>query len=166
MFDHFCEAGLPHTVVEVSREGFPKTGEVVCRLVSLLSPLRQNGPATIADDVFRPEHIVGEVSSWALDMFVREGRLALTRFLHLAYRTATWIREHVPSSEQVSFLGHLLFAAEGGLLRNRLRWATGDRLHRLAHFESQGPWCPDASGLIEQLQADLPLLDEVRADVR
>ena len=37
VFDYLCEAGWPHSIVEVAREGFRRTGEMLCPLVALLS---------------------------------------------------------------------------------------------------------------------------------
>jgi hypothetical protein len=36
LFDGLCEAGLPHTAVEITREGFRKIGEPLCPFVALL----------------------------------------------------------------------------------------------------------------------------------
>jgi hypothetical protein len=37
VFDCLCEAGWPHSIVEVAREGFRGTGIMLCPLVALLS---------------------------------------------------------------------------------------------------------------------------------
>ena len=37
VFDQLCEAGWPHSIVEVAREGFRRTNEMLCPLVALLS---------------------------------------------------------------------------------------------------------------------------------
>jgi hypothetical protein len=55
MFDALRDAGIPPTVVEISREGFRKTGEVLCPFVALLYPLRQQETAVIEDDGFPAE---------------------------------------------------------------------------------------------------------------
>ena len=54
MFDALRETGISPTTVEIAREGFRKVGEVLCPFVSLLSPLRQQETATLADDEFPP----------------------------------------------------------------------------------------------------------------
>jgi hypothetical protein len=36
VFDYLCEIGWPHSIVEVAREGFRRTGEMLCPLVALL----------------------------------------------------------------------------------------------------------------------------------
>ena len=50
-FDYLCEAGFPHTIVEIAREGFRKTGEVLAPLVALLSRETRDD-MTIASDEF------------------------------------------------------------------------------------------------------------------
>ena len=37
VFDHLCEAGWPHSIVEVAHEGFRRTREMLCPLVALLA---------------------------------------------------------------------------------------------------------------------------------
>ena len=37
VFDYLCEVGWPHSIVEVAREGFRRTGDMLCPLVALLS---------------------------------------------------------------------------------------------------------------------------------
>ena len=71
VFDYLCEAGWPHSVVEVAREGFRRTGEMLSSLVALLSC----GPpqaTRIESDELPPETMIGDVLSWALDVYSRE----------------------------------------------------------------------------------------------
>jgi hypothetical protein len=164
-FDALCEAGLPHTVVEVAREGFCRTGEVLCPFVALLCPLKSDEATVTADDEFPPEIMIRSVPSWAFDMYSREGRAALQLFLQGSGDTARWVRDYIPRSARVNFLGTLVFRVEGGLVRQRLRWATGDELRRLVDFECNGPHCPDASEVLQLLRKEIALLNEVRAHV-
>lgn len=164
VWDAFCDAGFPDTVVEIAREGMRKSRQILCPFVSLLATgAWQHAP--VADDYPPPELSIRGVPTWAFDMFVREGRQALKAFLDRDCETARWIREHVPSSERINLLGHIVFAVEGGLLRSRLNWPTGSSLRRLAEHESQGRWCSDGAELISALSTELPLLNEVRAHV-
>lgn len=164
VWDAFCDAGFPDTVVETAREGMRKSRQVLCPFVSLLATgAWQNAP--VANDCPPPELSIHGVPTWAYDMFVREGRHALRTFLDQNGETARWIRERVPSSERINLLGHIVFAVEGGLLRSRLDWATGLSLRRMAEHESQGARCLDGAVLIEMMRAELPLLNEVRAGI-
>lgn len=165
VFDAICETNLPHTVVEIAREGFRTTGELHCALLPLLLSEGQCEPRPIVDDEFPPEIMCGPVPSWALDMFSREGRRALKLFLGVNCPTTRWMHAHIPSSQRVEFLGYILFSVDSGLLTRRLRWPLADELRRLAEIESQGPYCPDATEIAALLRDDLPLLNEVRANV-
>jgi hypothetical protein len=60
LFDELCEAGLPHTAVEIAREGFRKMGEPLCPFVALLCPLARCEASTLQDDDMPPEIMVGE----------------------------------------------------------------------------------------------------------
>ena len=80
VFDHLCEAGWPHSIVEVAREGFRRTREMLCPLVALLScELRQ--ATQVESDDLPAEDMICDVPTWALDVYTREGRAALARFL-------------------------------------------------------------------------------------
>ncbi len=80
--------------------------------------------------------------------------------------TSRWTKTHVPGDKRVEFLGNLIFAVEGGLLRSRLVWSMGEVLRESAEYQCQGSFCPDAREIIALMRADLPLLNEVRANVR
>src|ERR1035437_5328224 len=94
LFDGLCEAGLPHTAVEIAREGFRKIGEPLCPFVALLCPLASVETSAIQDDDMLPAIMVGEVPGWAWDVYVREGRLSLQTFLQGDSETARWVRDH------------------------------------------------------------------------
>jgi len=164
-FDTLIQIGCPGDLVEISREGFRKVGEVLCPFVSLLYPLRQTETAVVEDDEFPPEAKIGDVPGWVYDIYSREGRGALQEFLRGESATARRVRAHVPSPERVNFLGGVLFRAEGGLVRKRMRWATADELRRLVDLECQGPHCPDATDILRLMRADIGQLNAVRAHV-
>ena len=164
-FDLLDELGTPPTMVEVAREGFRKTGVVLAPFVGLLMEDGQPERHATQDDPLPPEALVGSLPCWALDMFVREGRQALTRFLVGESETAEWVRTHVPRDERINFVGNILFFAEGGRMRSRLRWPTGDELLRQAGIESHGPHCPDANEALDLLRSDIPELNRIRSQV-
>jgi len=163
-FDYLCEAGFPHTVVEIAREGFKKTGEVLAPLVALLSRETRDD-TTIASDEFPPETLIGEVPSWCLDIYTREGRAAFARFLKTDAEAARWVRSHVPPARRVEFLGGIVFRVEGGALKDRVGWSLGDELRRQYEIECSGPECNDASEIKALMRADVPALNDVRADL-
>lgn len=166
VFDALCEAGWPHTVVEVAREGLRKVGEVLCPFIALLCRERPAASATVLDDEFPPEVLIGGVPSWAFDIYSRDGRRGLEAFLRSSSETARWVRGHIPVAQRVRFLGGILFAVEGGLLRSRLNWPTGNELRRQVDTECHGPHCPDASEVLDLLRRELPALNRVRSHVR
>jgi len=165
VFDFLCETDIPHTVVEVAREAFHKVGELHCPLLPLLWSVKPCDLRATGDDEFPSWVMCGPLPSWAVDMFSRNGRTALRRFLATDCPAVRWVRAHVRQAQQVDFLGYVLFSVESGLLAKRLRWPLADELRRLAEIESQGPSCPDATEIVALLRDDLPLLNEVRAHV-
>jgi len=165
LFDGLCEAGLPHTAVEIAREGFRKIGEPLCPFVALLCPLARCEASTLQDDVMPPQTMIGEVPSYAHDMYVREGRVALEALLRSDCETGRWVRDHVRPGQRVNFLGTVVFRVEGGLVRQRSRWPTGDELRRLVDIECHGPSCSDATEILQLMQNDIGLLNEERSHV-
>jgi hypothetical protein len=164
-FDALREAGFPQNVVETSREGFRRVGEVLCPFLVLLSAINQPGPEAIVDDDLPPEAMIGPIPGWAIDLYSREGRAALTRFLRADCATARWVSEHVSPARRVDFLGGVIFRAEGGLLAKRLRWPTGDDLRRRVDLECHGVEARNVAQLLTLLRADIPVLNRVRAEV-
>jgi hypothetical protein len=162
VFDHLCEAGFPHTIVEVAQEGWRKTSEVLCPYVSLLAPLKLQEPGTIVDDDLPSATMIGGVPGWAYDMYSREGWNALERFLLGSSDTACWVREHIPASQRVAFLGGVVFRVEGGLVRKRLRWGTANQLRWLVDVECPGSGYLDTTEILSLMRADLPLMNEAR----
>ena len=164
VFDLLCEAGWPHSTVEIAREGYRRTGEMLCPLVALLACVPPE-PTKADSDELPPETMLGEIPSWALDLYSREGRAAYGRFLQTDAASARWIRHHVRSARQVGFFGHIVFRVEGGLVANRMRrWLT-DELRRQVDFECSGPECPDATEILQLTRDDLPRLNAARAAV-
>jgi hypothetical protein len=163
-FDHLCDAGLPHSVVEIAREGHRRTGELLAPFFALLAGETRGDTAIVSDD-FPPEAMIGDVPGWALDMFVREGRHAFKLFLTTDAPSAKWLRAHVPPSTQVDLLGQLVFRAEGGLLKGRLRWSVGDELRRRMDRECNGLACLDTGEILQLVRDDMPHLNRVRAEL-
>lgn len=158
-------AQVPLTIVEPASAGFRRTRDVLCGLVPLLWLEPRVGDATYADDPMPPETMIGPAPGWALDMFTREGRRAFQVFLQGNAASARWVRDHIPEQQRVRFLGGLVFCAEGGLVRSRLRWKVGDELRRMMDIECHGPHCADATEVLPLMEADIPHLNEVRANV-
>jgi hypothetical protein len=164
VFDLLCEAGWPHSIVEVAREGFRRTRTVLCPLVALLA-CETCQDTQLESDILPPEEVIGDVPTWAVDLYSREGRAALARFLQTEALAARWVRRNVSPSRRVSFLGHIIFRVEGGLVANRMRWPMADELRRQVDVECSGPSWPDATEILELVRDDIPRLNEARAAV-
>ena len=164
VFDRLCEAGWPHVLAEVARLSFNRIGEQLGPLLALLARQPME-PSRIEAEDFPPEVAIDGTPGWAFDIHTREGRAAFARFLETDARSAEWLRRHVKPSRRMVFFGHLAFRIEGGLVNRRLRWPLGDRLRRQGDLECSGPECRDASEVLELARADIPILNEVRAEV-
>lgn len=163
LFDWFCEAGVPHSVVEVAREGYRRVGEMRCPFLALLCSKSLPADPLIEADELPAVLMIGDVPGFSLDLYTREGRAAYQAFLRGSSGTAKWVRTFVPKPQRVHFLGTAIFRVEGGLVKNRLRWDVGNDLRRSVDIECHGPCCPDATELLELVRADLPSINEARA---
>jgi hypothetical protein len=155
--------GVSSSVVEIARLCFGKGAGMLAPFVALLQVLRQHESTTITDDELPPEILIGDVPSWAYDLYSREGRRALAAFLEGTSDTARWVCAHIPPRQRLNFLGGIVFRVEGGAVKSRLRWPTADELRRLVDVECNGPHCPDATEILQLVRADIGLLNEVRA---
>jgi hypothetical protein len=164
-FDVLHELSIPPTMVEIAHEGFRKTGEVLAPFVGLLMSVQPIEACIIKDDEFPPEIMIGDVPSWALDYYSREGRAAYAQFLKTDCPSARWIRSHVPSGKQIALLGHVVFRLDGGVVQNRMRWQLADELRRQVDVECAGIESSDAIELLKLVSADIPALNHVRAEL-
>jgi hypothetical protein len=163
-FEGVRQAGFPESSIAISSQAYRKLRDPLCAAILLLQPLRSAEAATISDDPIVPETLIRDVPSWAYDVHTREGRGALQRFLQGTTETARWACAHVPTEKRVKFLGSVVFRIEGGLVRSRLRWPTGDGLRELVD-KGRGGRSGVASEIFELMRRDLPALNEARADV-
>jgi hypothetical protein len=165
VFNALRQTQIPGAVVEIAHEGFRKTSEVLCPFVALLWLLRENQTATVENDELPAEVMIGGVPGWAYDVYSREGRAALANFIEIRTETARWVRTHIPPRQRVPFLGGIVFRLEGGCVRSRLRWKTGDELRRMVDFECNGPHCRDATEILTLMRRDIPVLNGVRSEL-
>jgi hypothetical protein len=164
VFDRLCEADWAHSVVEIAREGFRRSGEMLSPLVALLSREPRKSE-TVQRDELPPETMIGDVPGWALDVYSREGRAAFSHFLQTDAQSATWVRRHVRPGRRVAFFGHCVFRVEGGLVDRRLRWPLADRLRREVDLECAVPECADASEILTLTREDIPRVNAVRMEL-
>lgn len=163
-FDWLCEAGLPHSVVEIAREGHRRTAEALCPLVALLAG-EERPDALASDDALPPETTLGDVPSWAADTYTHEGRRAFALLLRSDAPSTVWVRDHVAPQRRVEFFGGIVFRVEGSGLRRRLRSPISDALRRTYEIECAGPGCEEATEIMELVRADIPALNTARAEI-
>jgi hypothetical protein len=164
VFDALEQVSGMASATGIAREGFRKTGEVLCALVPLLAPNLLSEASKLENDLFPPELDVGGVPSWTYDVYSREGREALRAFGNGPSDTANWVRTHIPLGRRAEFLGSLVFRVEGGLVQRRLCWPTASVLKRMVDLGSHGPECPDATEILAQMRHDIPQLNGIRAN--
>jgi hypothetical protein len=160
-FDLLDELGTAPTVLAICREGYRKTGEALPPLLALLA--LENGLRDGATDDRVPEEaMIGPVPSWALDMFTREGKQALTRLLATNAGIAEFARSMVPKQKRIGFLGQVLFRIEGGVLARRVGGDLSDRLRSQLMFETLGVEPLAAAQALDLMRQDLPLRNRIR----
>lgn len=161
VFDRLCEAGWPHSVVEMARLNFDRTGVMLAPLLAMLSG-EMPTDVHVEPELPPPEIMIGDTPSWAFDIYSREGIAAFTRFLGGESATAIWLRRHVPASRQLPVLGHLVFRIEGGVVDRRLRWPLSDRLRHEVDVACAGVDRAAATELLDLVRADLPKINCAR----
>lgn len=166
-FSQMLDKGFPHCVLELAQRGFNGVREPLPVLMSLLSR-ECPGPThhSCETDEFPETVMVGEVPGWAVDQYAREGKEALRRFLAGKTATALWIRRNIHPRQQLRFLGGIVFRAEGGLLKDRIRWSLGDRLRHQMNIEANGCGVADAAEPLALMKNDFSALNEERKNVR
>ncbi|SFL48621.1 MgsA AAA+ ATPase C terminal [Loktanella salsilacus] len=163
-FDLLDELGTAPTTLAICRDGYRKTSEALPALLALLA-LENGLRSGVTDDPVPPEVMIGGVPGWSLDMFTREGKLALTRLLATRAGVAELTRSEVLQARRISFLGQILFRVEGGLLARRVGGDLSDRLHSQLMFETLGVLPEVAVEALNLMREDLPLLNHIRAHV-
>lgn len=165
-FDVLDELGTPLTVLELAREGYRVSREPLWLLMGLLAAEPAGfGCEAESDDDRPPATMAGPVPGWAVDSFTREGKLAISRFLHGASPFARWLQAHVERSQQRTVTARALFHVEGGLLRKRCRSALNDDLRAINERECLGLPSTLAGDALRLLRDDLPRLDAIRAEI-
>lgn len=164
VFDLLDELGVAPTTLAICREGHKKTGEALPPLVALLA-LENGLRAEPTDDPVPPETLIGDCPGWALDMFTREGKAALTRLLSTNAGIAGMASALIPKPQRVRFLGQVLFRVEGGVLANRAGGDLADRLHAQLMFDTLGVEPHHAVQALDLMRGDLPLLNRIRKTI-
>lgn len=167
LFAAMRSAGIDHEIVELAEQGFRRTREALPVLLPLLNFVLPSGDLRTACDEF-PKVVVGcsGIPTYCLDGFSYEGRAALSRFMKRNTATGRWFRKYVDAERRLSVLAGAVFRVEGGLVRQRVQWPCAATLRHLADAGYHGMQLARPSAFLEMVRADLPVLDEVRANVR
>lgn len=165
VLDALCQLGFTDTLVEVSRSGLAKCGEILVPFVPLLWQELQKSTSTIEAITMPPSEMIGGIPEYVYDMHTREGRQATSLFLKSNTETRLWLENSVPPAKRLDLLRNMIFRVESACVDQRLRWETGDRLWHMSDVEIGG--CKPAT--IEQglriLNTDMPRLNEARRQI-
>jgi hypothetical protein len=167
LFDAMREAGANHEIVALTKQGFRRTREALPLLLPLLSRAVPSGVLPAVDDEF-PPIVIGRSSipTYCLDGFSHEGKAALARYLRRDLPTSRWLRHHVPAERRLAVLHGAIFRLDGGRVRQRIEWPCAATLRWLADAGYHKMKLSDPAAFLEMVRADLPAIDEERANVR
>jgi hypothetical protein len=167
LFDAMREAGADTEIVALAERGYRKTGEPLPLLLPFLSCAFPSGQLPAVDDEFPPV-VIGRsgLPTYVLDGFSWEGKAALAGFLKRETKTGRWLRSHVPAERRLAVLAGGLFRIDGGLVRQRVEWPCAMTLRWLADSGFHDTKLADPLAVLDMIRADLPTIDEERADVR
>ncbi len=165
-FDVLDELGAPLTVLELAREGYRVSREPLWLLMGPLAaePAGFGCEAELDDDL-PPQTMIGPVPGWAVDSFTREGKHAISRFLHGTSPYTRWLQSHVERSQQRTVTARALFHVEGGLLRKRCMSVLNDDLRATNERDCLGLSSELAGDALRFLRDDLPRLDAIRTEI-
>lgn len=166
-FDAMREAGADPEIVALAEQGFRRTREALPILLPMLTLALPSGILPAQDDEFPPV-VIGRngIPTYVYDAFSWEGKSALARFLKRNTSTGRWLRRYVPAERRLAVLAGGLFRIEGGLVRQRVEWPCAITLRWLADSGYHNMKLTDPAGFLDMIRADLPTIDEERADVR
>jgi hypothetical protein len=167
LFKTIRDAGADHEIVALAEQGYRKTREPLPLLLPLLSFALPSGELPAVDDDLPPV-VIGRngIPTYCLDGFSHEGKAALARALRRDLPTSRWLRRHVPAERRLAVLAGGLFRIEGGLVRQRVEWPCAATLKWLADSGYHDMKLSDPAGFLDLVRADLPAIDEERANVR
>lgn len=164
-FEVLAEHGVSPSMTQIARQGFRKTGEILAPLAALLTLVNGIRGDVAHNDNMPATRRAGEVPSYALDTYTREGKQTFARFLKTNAGTTDWILENLPNRGRSAFLGELVFRVEGGSLTNRWAGNAADHLREQYELGCLGITAEQAKHVLALLRADMHILDRIRADV-
>lgn len=164
-FETMAELGVAPTKLQIIKENFTKTANMLSPFVALLS-LENGVVATgLRDDPTPVETRINGVPSWAFDMYTRPGRAALGRLLLRNAGMAAWAGAFLPRTGRIQIAGELLFQIEGQCMHRRAVGHIAIELQKRWELECSG-LSDDALGFgLAALRDAMPELNAIRAEV-
>jgi hypothetical protein len=164
-FEVLAEHGVSPSMLQIARQGFRKTGEMLAPFAAMLT-LMNGIRGDFAQNDFMPhKRLVGGVPSYSLDTYTREGKQAFARFLKTNAGTVEWMMVNLPDKGRNAFVGELVFRIEGGCLNNRWAGPAADELRAQYELGCLGCSPDQAAGILYLMRNDMALLNDCRANV-
>ncbi|WP_340287421.1 hypothetical protein [Sulfitobacter pontiacus] len=164
-FETMAEMGVSPTKLQIVKENFTKTANMLSPFVALLS-LENGVVATgLRDDPTPVETRINGVPSWAFDMYTRPGRAALRRLLIWNAGMAAWAGDFLPRSGRIQIVGEILFRIEGQCLHRRAVGSIAVELQRRWQLECSGLSDDALTFGLVALGDAMPELNAIRAEV-
>jgi len=159
------ELGGSPTIIAICKEGHRRTRDPLALLLPLLEVEQEGGSKSHINDALPLEAMAGPIPCWALDMFTREGKEALRRFLGTGTRTAEWLEKNLTPRQRLPFLSLLIFHSEGGKLINRLQTELAGSLRRANEEEASGVEPAAMREATAIIQDDFATLNDIRRQI-
>ena len=164
-FATLAEHGVSPSVIAITKMGFRKTGEMLAPFMALLTLENGMRGKAVRNDTLPIIGLAGNIPSYALDTYTREGKQAFAGFLNTNAETASWINENRPKGARLRLLGELVFRVEGGQLIRRKAGSAADALRQQYEIDCLGTFPEEASTLLALMRKDIGQLNACRAQV-
>lgn len=164
-FHALAEHGVAPSMIHIARQGFRKTGEILAPFTALLTLASAIRGERAQNDTMQVQRRAGEVPSYALDTYTREGKQTFARFLKANAGTIDWMKANLPSNGRSAFLGELVFRVEGGCLANRWAGEAADQLREQYELGCLGISIDQAKHVLSLMRDDMHALDRIRVEV-
>ncbi len=164
-FEVLAEHGVAPSMMQIARQGFRKTGEMLAPFAALLTLVNGIRGDAAQNDRIPHKRLVGGVPSYVLDTYTREGKQAFARFLKTNAGAVEWIKANLPDNGRNAFVGELVFRVEGGCLNNRWAGPFADALRAKYELGCLGCSPEQAASVLSLMRNDMALLNDCRAEV-
>jgi hypothetical protein len=164
-FEVLAEHGVSPSMVQIARQGFRKTGEMLAPFAALLTLVNGIRGDAARNDRIPHKRLVGGVPSYALDTYTREGKQSFAGFLKTNAGTVEWMKANLPENGRNAFVGELVFRVEGGCLNNRWAGPAADGLRKIYELGCLGLSQDQAADVLSLMRNDMALLNDCRANV-